>query len=88
MEERDGGIDEERVAGDPRPKGPISGQVEPESGDDGGELGATVEEDLEEDGDPPYHQRRTEECPRLVLSHSLSLSLAAEHWQLPDDWVL
>lgn len=53
MEERDAGVDEEGVAKKSKANDPIGRLVEEETGEDGEELRAFVEENFEEDGDEP-----------------------------------
>lgn len=84
MEERDGGVDEKRVARDARPDDPIRGLVEATSREDEEQLSPLVEGCLEQNRNQPQKQRREEESPGPVLAlivarprHSLVLSFHA-----------
>lgn len=68
MQEGDGGVDEERVAGDAGPDDPIGGLVEAAPREDGQQLRPPVEGYLEQHRDQPQDQRRQEERPGPVLA--------------------
>ena len=66
MEQRDGGVDEERVAGDRGADGRVGGLEEGEAGGHGGQLAASPRADLEPHRHGPQHQRRREEGARVA----------------------
>lgn len=67
MEERNGGVDEERVTGDETADNPVGELVKEAAGNNGEQLRAPVEEYFEQNGDEPEHQSGQEERPGLIL---------------------
>lgn len=81
MEERDGGVDEERVPREAKTDDPVGRLEKATASDDPQQLLALVENYFEPNRHEPKHQGSQEESPSLVLilrcsSHHSPLSLA------------
>lgn len=67
MEERDGGVNKERVTRDEAATDPVGRLVKATAGDYIKQLGAPIEQNFETNGDEPEQQSGQEESPCLFL---------------------